>query len=81
MCLAVPGRIISLSNDPDQLARTGRVDFSGITNEISLAYVPEAKVNDYVLVHAGFALSLLDEDDAQASLKAFQDLAEFRNES
>lgn len=80
MCLAVPGRIISLSNDPDPLARTGRVDFSGIAKEISLAYVPEAKLNDYVLVHAGFALSLLDEDDAQASLQAFQDLAEFRSE-
>lgn len=77
MCLAVPGQIISLSNDTDSLARTGRVNFSGIVKEISLAYVPEAKINDYVIVHAGFALSVLDEAEAQASLEAFDDLANF----
>jgi len=74
MCLAVPGRIISLSNPTDPLARTGRVDFSGVSREISLAYVPEAKVNDYVIVHAGFALSVLDEEEARASLQAFREL-------
>ncbi|MEQ1528777.1 MAG: HypC/HybG/HupF family hydrogenase formation chaperone [Methylococcaceae bacterium] len=80
MCLAVPGRIISLTNDTDPLARKGQIDFSGITKEISLAYVPEAGINDYVIVHAGFAISLLDEDEAHASLQAFQALNEFRNE-
>jgi len=74
MCLAVPGRIISLSNATDPLARTGRVDFSGVSREISLAYVPEAKVDDYVIVHAGFALSVLDEEEARASLQAFREL-------
>jgi hydrogenase expression/formation protein HypC len=77
MCLAVPGQIISLSDDTDPLARTGRVNFSGIVKDISLAYVPEAKINDYVIVHAGFALSVLDETEAQASLEAFDDLANF----
>lgn len=76
MCLAIPGQIVSLSDDSDPLARTGRVSFSGISKEISLAYVPEAKINDYVIVHAGFALSVLDEADALASLQAFQDMAE-----
>jgi len=76
MCLAVPGRIISLSNDADPLARKGQIDFSGITKEISLAYVPEAGINDYVIVHAGFAISVLDEEEATATLQAFKDLNE-----
>ncbi|MDO9163817.1 MAG: HypC/HybG/HupF family hydrogenase formation chaperone [Methylococcaceae bacterium] len=80
MCLAVPGRIICLSNDIDPLARKGQIDFSGITKEISLAYVPEAGINDYVIVHAGFAISVLDEEEAHASLQAFQALDEFRND-
>jgi hydrogenase expression/formation protein HypC len=77
MCLAVPGKIMSLSDASDPLARTGQIDFSGIIREISLAYVPEARINDYVIVHAGFALSLLDEDEAKAGLRAFQDWEEF----
>jgi hydrogenase expression/formation protein HypC len=80
MCLAVPGQIISLSNGSDPLARKGRVSFSGISKEISLAYVPEAKINDYVIVHAGFALSILDEADALATLQDFQDLSGIENE-
>lgn len=80
MCLAVPGRILSLTNDTDPLARKGQIDFSGITKEISLAYVPEASVNDYVIVHAGFAISILDEEEAKASLLAFQELNESRND-
>jgi hydrogenase expression/formation protein HypC len=79
MCLAVPGQIISLSDDGDPLTRTGRINFSGVTREISLAYVPEAKINDYVIVHAGFAISVLDEEEACAGLQAFQDLSAFGN--
>ncbi len=77
MCLAVPAKIISLNVTDDDLLRTGNVDFSGVQKEISLAYVPEANVGDYVIVHAGFALSVLDESEALASLQAFQDLADF----
>jgi hydrogenase expression/formation protein HypC len=79
MCLAIPGQIISILDDNDPLARKGQVNFSGVRKEVSLAYVPEAKINDYVIVHAGFALSVLDEADALASLKAFDDLSEFQN--
>ncbi|MFZ2313089.1 MAG: HypC/HybG/HupF family hydrogenase formation chaperone, partial [Methylobacter sp.] len=53
MCLAIPGQIVSLSDHSDPLARIGRINFSGISKEISLAYVPEAKIDDYVIVHAG----------------------------
>ena len=63
MCLAVPGKIISVRGD-DPLERMGRVDFGGIIKEASLAYVPEAGVGDYVIVHVGFALSRVDEEEA-----------------
>lgn len=75
MCLAVPAKIISLETSTDPLACTGIVDFSGIHKQISLAYVPEAQINDYVIVHAGFALAILDEAEAQASLQTLQALA------
>ncbi len=76
MCLAVPGKIIKIfENDP--LSRMGQIDFSGISKEISLAYLPEAKLDDYVIVHAGFAISLIDEEDAKESLNAFQELGDF----
>jgi hydrogenase expression/formation protein HypC len=63
MCLAIPGKILSIT-DGDPFLRAGRVSFGGTVKEISLAYVPEAVVNDYVIVHAGFAISTLDEKEA-----------------
>ena len=78
MCLAVPAKIVSLNAADDDLFRTGNVDFSGVQKEISFAYVPEAQIGDYVIVHAGFALSVLDENEALASLQVFQDLADFQ---
>lgn len=72
MCLAVPGKILSLSND-DSLTRSGKVSFGGIVKEINLAYVPEARVGDYVIVHVGFAISKVDENEA---LKVFEYLKE-----
>jgi hydrogenase expression/formation protein HypC len=63
MCLAVPGKILNIEgNDP--LTLGGRVDFGGIVKEVNLAYVPEAETGDYVLVHAGFAISVIDEEQA-----------------
>lgn len=80
MCLAIPGQITNITEHTDALARMGRVNFSGIGKDISLAYLPEAKVNDYVIVHAGFALSIIDEQEALASLQAFAGLAEFQRD-
>ena len=80
MCLAIPAKIISLTDNDDDLQRMARVDFSGVQKDISLAYLPEAKVGDYVIVHAGLALSLLDEEEAQITLAAFADLAELNND-
>ncbi len=79
MCLAVPGQILSIADpqptQPDGcLYRTGKVRFGGIAKEISLAYVPEAKVGDYVIVHVGFALTVLDEAEAQQTLQELNQL-------
>jgi hydrogenase expression/formation protein HypC len=63
MCLAVPGKITHIEEN-DRLRRSGRVDFSGIIKQVNLAYVPEAKVGDYVIVHVGFAISRVDEAEA-----------------
>jgi hydrogenase expression/formation protein HypC len=64
MCLAIPGKIESINGD-DPLLRMGRINFGGIIKEASLAYVPEATVGDYVIVHVGFAISRVDEDEAR----------------
>ena len=63
MCLAVPGKILSVSGD-EPLMRAGKVSFGGIVKDVNLAFVPEAAVGDYVLVHVGCAISRLDEQEA-----------------
>jgi len=63
MCLGVPGRIVETQEG--ELMRMGKVDFGGITREVSLAYVPDARIGDFVIVHAGFAISQVDEKEAQ----------------
>lgn len=75
MCLAVPGKIVSISGD-EQLSRVGKIDFGGILKEASLAYVPEAKPGDYVIVHVGFALSLVDEDEAKRVFEYLRQMEE-----
>jgi hydrogenase expression/formation protein HypC len=80
MCLAIPGKIECISGD-DPLTRMGKVNFGGILKEASLAYVPEAEVGDYVIVHVGFAISRLDEDEAQKVfeyLKQMEGLGELK---
>ena len=78
MCLAVPGKILDITGD-DPYLRSGRVSFGGVVKQASLACVPEAKVGDYVLVHVGMALSVVDEQEAAevfSYLQAMGDLAE-----
>ena len=83
MCLAIPGKIESISSE-DPLLRIGRINFGGIIKEASLAYVPEAAIGDYVIVHVGFALSRMNEDEAQKVfdyVKAMEDLSEMEEAS
>jgi hydrogenase expression/formation protein HypC len=72
MCLAVPGKIIAITNQ-DPIMRTGKVSFGGIVKEVNLAYVPKAQPGDYVIVHAGFAINALNEQDA---LRVYESLDE-----
>jgi hydrogenase expression/formation protein HypC len=80
MCLAIPGKIVRIRGE-DPLERTGKIDFGGIFKDASLAYVPEAVVGDYVIVHVGFALSRVDEAEAQKIfeyLREMEDLSELK---
>jgi hydrogenase expression/formation protein HypC len=83
MCLAVPGKVISIEGD-DPILRAGKVNFGGVIKRVNLSYVPEAKAGDYVIVHVGFALSIVDEDEAQRVfeyLKTIGELSEIEGES
>lgn len=80
MCLAIPGKILSISGS-DPLERTARVDFSGIIRAVHLACVPEAEIGQFVLVHAGMAISLLDESEAATMLDHFRAMGETAEDS
>lgn len=69
MCLAIPGRIESFIENSDP--KMGMVNFGGIRKQVCMEMLPEAKVNDYVIVHVGFAISMIDEEEAQETLKMF----------
>ncbi len=74
MCLAVPARIKSIKNS------TANVEISGVTYEASLMLTPEAKIGDYVIIHAGFAIQILDQQEAEATLQLFKDIDEATKE-
>ncbi len=73
MCLAIPGKIVEIQENPDPTLRRAKVDFGGIRKEVSLAFTPEAAAGNYVLVHVGFALNVVDEGEAR---KIFEHLKE-----
>jgi hydrogenase expression/formation protein HypC len=75
MCLAVPGKVLSIAGD-EPLMRTGQVSFGGIVKEVNLAYTPEARIGDYVIVHVGFAISTLDESEAHQVFDYLQQMGE-----
>ncbi len=76
MCLAIPGKIESISATDDPLNRIGRVSFGGIVKEINLAYTPEAQVGDYILAHVGFAISVVDEAEALETMDYLRQIEE-----
>jgi hydrogenase expression/formation protein HypC len=80
MCLAIPGEIVSIQDSEDPLFRKGKVSFEGVLRNINFAAVPEAKVGDYVLVHVGMALSVIDEEEALKTLEYFKEIDELNNE-
>lgn len=76
MCLAIPGKIVSIASQLDDTFRTGKVSFGGILKEINLCMVPEAKVDDFVLVHVGVAISVVDEEEAQKTFSYLEQMGE-----
>ena len=77
MCLAVPGKIVTMTNE-DDLLRAGKVSFGGILKEVNLACVPEAQLGDYVLVHVGFAISRIDETEANRVFEYLRQIGELQ---
>ncbi|NUQ82839.1 MAG: HypC/HybG/HupF family hydrogenase formation chaperone [Bacteroidetes bacterium] len=75
MCLAIPGKVLSINQD-DAMLRMGKVSFAGVVKDISLQWVPEAVVGDYVLVHVGFALNIIDQEEAEKTLELLRELGE-----
>ena len=73
MCLAIPGKLIEISDDPAGV-RMGKANFGGIVKQVCLQYTPEANCGDYVLVHVGFALSKVDEEEAARTYKALAEM-------
>jgi len=78
MCLGIPGRIESIEGD--ELLRQGIVDFGGVKREVCLSCVPEAIIDDYVIVHVGFAISMIDEEEAHATLEVLRQMGELEEE-
>ncbi len=76
MCLAIPAKIIAITDQLDETFRMGKVSFGGILKEINLFMVPQAKVDDYVLVHVGVAISVIDEKEAKTTFEYLQKIGE-----
>ena len=78
MCLGVPGKILEIYEV--ESLKMGKVDFGGVKREACLEYVPEAQVGDYVIVHVGFAISLLSEEEAQETLEMLREMIDLEDE-
>jgi len=78
MCLSIPGKITETYEDGS--LKMGKVDFGGVLKEVCLDYVPEAQVGEYVLIHVGFAISVLDEEEAMARLDVVRQIENFEEE-
>jgi len=76
MCLAIPGKIIKIEQQLDDIFRIAKVSFDGIVKEVNLAMVPNAKVGDYVLVHVGSAISIVDEEEAKRTMEILYKMGE-----
>lgn len=79
MCLAIPGKIVSISAETDEVFRNGKVNFGGIHREVNLCLTPEARVGDYVLVHVGAAISVVDEAEAKETFEYLRQIGELED--
>jgi len=72
MCLAIPGKVLSIQGE--DLMRSGKVSFSGVIKEVNLAFLPELKIGDYAIIHAGVAIAIVDPEEAEQTLQDLQKL-------
>ena len=79
MCLSIPGKLIEITGQLDETFRTGKVSLDGVIKEVSLTLVPEANVNDYVMVHVGAAISVVDEIEAKKTFDLLKQLNELQD--
>ena len=79
MCLAIPGKLLEITSALDETFRIGKVSFGGVKKDVSLALVPEAKVDDYVMVHVGAAISVVDEEEAKKTFEVLSQLGELED--
>lgn len=76
MCLAIPGQIKEITTELDEVFRAGKVSFEGILKEVNLSMVPDAKIGDYVMVHVGVAISVVDEEEAKKTFDLLKEMGE-----
>ncbi len=76
MCLAIPGKIVNISAQLDDTFRLAKVNFGGILKEVNLAMTPQAQIGDYVMVHVGVAISVVDEAEAHRTIHYLQQMGE-----
>jgi hydrogenase expression/formation protein HypC len=76
MCLSIPGKLIAITAQLDETFRIGKVSFDGVIKEVNLTLVPEAKLEDYVMVHVGAAISVVDEEEARKTFEILKQLGE-----
>ena len=79
MCLAIPGKLTSIDSQVGDTFRTGKVSFGGIQRDVNLMMIPDAKVGDYVLVHVGVAISIVDEEEAKLTFKYLKEMGELED--
>lgn len=79
MCLSIPGKLIEITSALDETFRMGKVSFDGILKEVSLTLVPEARVGDYVMVHVGAAIGIVNEEEAQKTFELLKQLGELHD--
>ncbi|GGK27867.1 hydrogenase assembly protein HypC [Yeosuana aromativorans] len=79
MCLSIPGKLIKITAQLDETFRIGKVSFDGVIKDVNLTLVPEAKINDYVMVHVGAAISIVDEIEAKKTFDILKQLGELED--
>ena len=80
MCLAVPGKVVSIDESNPEL-KMAKVNFSGVSKDVCIEWLPDVSIDDYVLVHVGFALNKIDEKDAEETLRILREMGDIEEEN